>query len=198
MSVEETHVEETPYEDPTRRDFLYIATGMAGVIGAASFVWPFIDQMNPDAATRALASVRVNVGALEVGQSMTIKWRGKPVFIRKPTEAELEEAAAIPDGDLKDPLSANENAGGDAPATVENRVIVPEGGAAADGLLVMMGVCTHLGCVPLGQAGDYDGWFCPCHGSHYDTVGRIIKGPAPTNLPIPQVAFVGDGVIEIG
>ena len=191
-------VEETPYEDPTRRDFLYIATGMAGVIGAAAFVWPFIDQMNPDAATRALASVRVNVSALEDGQSMTVKWRGKPVFIRKPTAAELEAAAAISESELKDNGAENENVAPGEPATVENRLTVPEGGAATDGLLVMMGVCTHLGCVPLGQAGDYDGWFCPCHGSHYDTVGRIIKGPAPKNLPIPQIAFVGDGVIEIG
>ena len=191
-------VEETPYEDPTRRDFLYIATGMAGVVGAAAFVWPFIDQMNPDAATRALASVRVNVSALEEGQSMTVKWRGKPVFIRKPTAAELEEAAAIPEGDLKDPGAENANIAAGDPATIENRVIVPDGGDAASALLVMMGVCTHLGCVPLGQAGDYDGWFCPCHGSHYDTVGRIIKGPAPKNLPIPAVAFVGEGVIEIG
>ena len=191
-------VEETPYEDPTRRDFLYIATGMAGVIGVAGFVWPFIDQMNPDAATRALASIRVNVSALEDGQSMTVKWRGKPVFIRKPTVAELEAAAAIPASELKDNVAENENVPAGEPATVENRLTVPEGGEATDGLLVMMGVCTHLGCVPLGQAGDYDGWFCPCHGSHYDTVGRIIKGPAPKNLPIPQLAFVGEGVIEIG
>ena len=191
-------VEEQPYEDPTRRDFLYIATGMAGVVGAAAFVWPFIDQMNPDASTRALASVRVNVGALEEGQSLTIKWRGKPVFVRRPTPAEIEEAEAIGDAELKDPLARNDNIGTDAAATVADRVIVPDGGDASQGLLVMMGVCTHLGCVPLGQAGDYDGWFCPCHGSHYDTVGRIIKGPAPENLAIPTVAFVDEGVIEIG
>ena len=190
------------YVDPTRRDFLYIATGMAGVIGVAGFVWPFIDQMNPAQDTLALASVRVNVGGLEEGQSMTVKWRGKGVFVRKPTADEIEEAAEVPLEDLKDPLAANANladgADGPPPATVENRMIVPEGGTAADALLVMMGVCTHLGCVPLGQQGDYDGWFCPCHGSHYDTVGRIRSGPAPTNLPIPQLAFVGDGVIEIG
>ena len=129
---------------------------------------------------------------------MTVKWRGKPVFIRKPTADELEAAAAIPASELKDNVAENENVPAGEPATVENRLTVPEGGEATDGLLVMMGVCTHLGCVPLGQAGDYDGWFCPCHGSHYDTVGRIIKGPAPKNLPIPQLAFVGEGVIEIG
>ena len=191
-------VEETPYEDPTRRDFLYIATGMAGVIGVAGFVWPFIDQMNPDAATRALASIRVNVSALEDGQSMTVKWRGKPVFIRKPTVAELEAAAAIPASELKDNVAGNANIAEADPATVENRLLAPEGADASSAILVMMGVCTHLGCVPLGQQGDYDGWFCPCHGSHYDTVGRIIKGPAPANLPIPTVAFVDDANIEIG
>ena len=185
------------YVDPTRRDFLYIATGMAGVIGVAGFVWPFIDQMNPAADTRALASVRVDVSGLEEGQSMTIKWRGKGVFVRKPTAAEIEEAAEVPLEELKDPDAANDNLGA-APATVENRMILPEGGTAEDALLVMMAVCTHLGCVPLGQQGDYDGWFCPCHGSHYDTVGRIRSGPAPTNLPIPQLAFVDEGVIEIG
>ena len=190
-------VENEPYEDPTRRDFLYIATGAMGVIGTAAFVWPFIDQMNPAADTRALASVRVDVSGLEEGQEMIVKWRGKGVFVRKPTAAEIEEANAVPLSDLKDADAANANVPG-AEATVENRLILPEGGATEDALLVMMGVCTHLGCVPLGQQGDYDGWFCPCHGSHYDTVGRIRSGPAPTNLPIPELAFVADGVIEIG
>lgn len=195
MSVE--NQPDPDYVDPTRRDFLYIATGMAGVIGVAGFAWPFIDQMNPAADTLALASIRVDVSGLEEGMSMTVQWRGKGVFIRKPTPAELEEAAEVPIDDLKDPDAANDNIGA-APATVENRMILPEGAATEDALLVMMGVCTHLGCVPLGQQGDYDGWFCPCHGSHYDTVGRIRLGPAPTNLPIPPLAFVSEGVIEIG
>ena len=196
MSVDQP---DPDYVDPTRRDFLYIATGMAGVIGVAGFAWPFIDQMNPAADTLALASIRVDVSGLEEGMSMTVQWRGKGVFIRKPTPAEIEEAAAVPLADLKDPNAENVNlADGAAEATVENRMILPEGGAATDALLVMMGVCTHLGCVPLGQAGDYDGWFCPCHGSHYDTIGRIRSGPAPTNLPIPPLAFVSEGVIEIG
>ena len=190
------------YVDPTRRDFLYIATGMAGVIGVAGFAWPFIDQMNPAADTRALASVRVDASGLEEGMAMTVQWRGKPVFLRKPTAAEVEEALEVPLDDLKDPVAQNPNvppdASGDVPATVANRMTVPDGGTEADALLVMMGVCTHLGCVPLGQQGDYDGWFCPCHGSHYDTVGRIRSGPAPLNLIIPPLAFVGDGVIEIG
>ena len=190
--------EDRSYEDPTRRDFLYIATGAAAAIGTAAFVWPFIDQMNPAADTLALASVRVDVSGLGEGESMTVKWRGKGVFVRKPTAAELAEGAEVPIEELKDPDAANANLEAGAPASLENRVIVPEGGAEADALLVMMGVCTHLGCVPLGQQGDYDGWFCPCHGSHYDTLGRIRKGPAPTNLPIPTLAFVSDGVIEIG
>lgn len=186
------------YVDPTRRDFLYIATGMAGVIGVAGFVWPFIDQMNPAADTRALASVRVDASGLEEGMSMIVQWRGKPVFLRKPTVAELEEAAEVPLDDLKDPVAQNFNIPGDQPATLANRLTVPDGGTEADALLVMIGVCTHLGCVPLGQQGDYDGWFCPCHGSHYDTVGRIRRGPAPENLHIPQLAFVSDDVLEIG
>lgn len=186
------------YVDPTRRDFLYIATGAAAAIGAGAFVWPFIDQMNPAADTRALASVRVDASGLEEGMSMTVQWRGKPVFLRKPTAAELEEAAEVPLDDLKDPVAQNPNIPGDQPATLANRLTVPDGGSEADALLVMIGVCTHLGCVPLGQQGDYDGWFCPCHGSHYDTVGRIRRGPAPENLHIPQLAFVSDGVLEIG
>ena len=190
--------EDQTYEDPTRRDFLYIATGAAAAIGTAGFVWPFIDQMNPSADTLALASVRVNVAGLEEGQSMTVKWRGKGVFVRKPTAAELEEGAAVPISELKDPDAANANLDGGAEATLENRVVMPEGGTAENAYLVMMGVCTHLGCVPLGQQGDYDGWFCPCHGSHYDTLGRIRLGPAPTNLPIPTLAFVDESTIQIG
>ena len=190
--------EEQSYVDPTRRDFLYIATGAAAAIGTAGFVWPFIDQMNPSADTLALASVRVDVSGLEEGQSMTVKWRGKGVFVRKPTADELAEGADVPITELKDPDAANENVEAGSEATLANRVVVPEGGTEADAILVMMGVCTHLGCVPLGEQGDYNGWFCPCHGSHYDTLGRIRLGPAPTNLPIPQLAFVSDGVIEIG
>ena len=189
---------EQDYVDPTRRDFLYIATGAAAAIGAGAFVWPFIDQMNPSAATRALASVRVNVAGLEEGMSMTVKWRGKPVFLRKPTAAELEEADRVPIGDLKDPVAQNANLAEDQPASLGNRLIVPEGGTQDDAMLVMIGVCTHLGCVPLGQQGDYDGWFCPCHGSHYDTAGRIRRGPAPENLHIPPLAFVGETMVQIG
>ena len=192
------HIPEPDYVDPTRRDFLYIATGAATAIGAGAFVWPFIDQMNPSAETRALASVRVNVSGLEEGMSMTVKWRGRPVFLRRPTAAELEEADGVAIGDLKDPVAQNANLAGDEPASLSNRLVVAEGGTQAGALLVMIGVCTHLGCVPLGQQGDYGGWFCPCHGSHYDTAGRIRRGPAPENLHIPPLAFIDEATVQIG
>ena len=180
--------------EPTRRDFLYIATGMAGVVGAASFAWPFIDQMNPDASTLALATIEVNVEALEPGMSLTVKWRGKPVFIRNRTDEEVAEAKAVALDELKDPIARNANVADGSAATDLDR----SAGEGKENWIVMIGSCTHLGCVPLGQAGDFGGWFCPCHGSHYDTAGRIRKGPAPTNLPVPPFAFVSDSVIKIG
>ncbi len=179
--------------EPTRRDFLYIATGAVGAVGAAALVWPFVDQMNPDASALALASIEVDVSAVEEGQSITVKWRGKPVFIRHRTAKEIEEATAFAVNQLPDPLARNSNLPADAPATDENR--------AAEGKepwLVMVGICTHLGCVPLGDAGDFGGWFCPCHGSHYDTAGRIRKGPAPENLLVPPYQFVSDTTIKVG
>ncbi|MDZ7603972.1 MAG: ubiquinol-cytochrome c reductase iron-sulfur subunit [Hoeflea sp.] len=179
---------------PTRRDFLYIATGTAGVVGAGSFAWPFIDQMRPDASTLALASIEVNVESLEPGMSLTVKWRGKPVFIRNRTDEEVAEGNAVPLADLKDPIARNANTDGAAEATDLAR----SAGEGRENWIVMIGSCTHLGCVPLGQAGEFGGWFCPCHGSHYDTAGRIRKGPAPTNLPVPPFAFVSDTVIKIG
>ncbi len=180
--------------DHNRRDFLYIATGMAGVVGAGAAVWPFIDQMRPDASTLALATVDVDVSAVEAGMSLTVKWRGQPVFIRNRTEREIEEAKAVPLADLKDPVARNANLAADAPATDADR----SAGEGKENWLVMVGVCTHLGCVPLGQAGDFGGWFCPCHGSHYDTAGRIRTGPAPENLPVPNFEFISDTVIRIG
>ena len=186
MSVNDT-------AEPTRRDFLYIATGAVGAVGAAAFLWPFIDQMNPDAATLALAEIDVDVSQVAEGQSITAKWRGKPVFIRQRTAQEIEEARGTDLGALKDPVARNANLAGDAPATDANR--------AAEGReqwLVMIGVCTHLGCIPLGQSGNYDGWFCPCHGSHYDTAGRIRQGPAPTNMDIPPFTFTSDTTVRIG
>jgi ubiquinol-cytochrome c reductase iron-sulfur subunit len=177
-----------------RRDFLYIATAMTGVVGAGAVVWPFIDQMRPDASTLALATVEVDVSAIEPGMSVTAKWRGKPIFIRNRTEAEIEEAKAVDINALPDPLARNQNLGADAPASDVDR----SAGEGKENWIVMIGSCTHLGCVPLGQAGDFGGWFCPCHGSHYDTAGRIRSGPAPENLHIPNYEFISDTVIRIG
>ena len=178
----------------TRRDFLYIATGMAAAVGAVGALWPFIDQMRPDASTLALASIDVDVSAVEPGMSLTAKWRGKPIFIRNRTEQEVNEGKEVPLGDLKDPVARNENINGEAEATDLNR----SAGEGKENWIVMIGSCTRLGCVPLGKAGDFDGWFCPCHGSHYDTAGRIRKGPAPENLHIPTYAFTSDTTIRIG
>ncbi len=180
--------------DPNRRDFLYVATGMAGVVGVGGLAWPFIDQMRPDASTLALATIEVDVSAIEPGMSVTAKWRGKPVFIRNRTEAEVEAAREVQVGQLKDPLARNANLSGDAPANDLER----SAGEGRENWIVMIGSCTHLGCVPLGQAGDFGGWFCPCHGSHYDTAGRIRTGPAPENLPIPTFEFISDTMIKIG
>ena len=179
---------------PTRRDLLYLTTGMAGAVGAVAVAWPFIDQMRPDASTLALASIEVDVSALEPGMSLTVKWRGKPVFIRNRTDKEVEEAKAVALADLKDPVARNANIAADAQATDVDR----SAGKDKENWIVMIGSCTHLGCVPLGQAGDFGGWFCPCHGSHYDTAGRIRKGPAPMNLAVPVFSFVSDKVIKIG
>jgi ubiquinol-cytochrome c reductase iron-sulfur subunit len=192
VSEHDTH-SEIPGE-PTRRDFLYLTTGMAGAVGAVSVAWPFIDQMRPDASTLALASIEVNVAALQPGMSLTVKWRGKPVFIRNRTPEEIKAAADVPMAALKDPVARNANLAPDAKATGIDR----SGGAGKENWIVMIGSCTHLGCVPLGQSGEYNGWFCPCHGSVYDTAGRIRKGPAPENLAIPTFSFKSDTVIQIG
>lgn len=168
----------------TRRDFLYLSTGAMGAVAAGAAVWPFIDSMNPAKDTLAVAETEVNIGAVEVGQAITVVWRGKPVFIRHRTPAEIEEAQSVDLSSLRDKQTDAE------------RVEKPE-------WLVMIGVCTHLGCVPLGNKsgqpkGDYNGWFCPCHGSHYDESGRIRKGPAPTNLAVPPYQFLSDTTIRIG
>ena len=185
-------------DEPTRRDFLYVATGAFAAVGGAAAIWPLIDQMNPDASALALASIEVDLSSIEVGQSITVQWRGKPVFVRRRTAAEVEEAKSVPVEILPDPIARNDNLSGDVPATDENR--------AAEGKeewLVMVGICTHLGCVPKGQKvgdakGDFGGWFCPCHGSHYDTSGRIRKGPAPRNLDIPPYDLGDDLQLVIG
>jgi ubiquinol-cytochrome c reductase iron-sulfur subunit len=180
--------------DPSRRDFLYIATGMAGVVGVGGAVWPFIDQMRPDASTLALSSVEVDVSSLTPGMSLTVKWRGKPVFIRNRTPEEIESSQKVPLAELKDPLARNANLTSDAPANDLDR----SAGQGKENWLVMIGVCTHLGCIPLGQQGEYGGWFCPCHGSSYDTAGRIRKGPAPENMAVPVFSFISDTKIRVG
>jgi|TARA_B110000438_G_scaffold125109_1_gene121813 ubiquinol-cytochrome c reductase iron-sulfur subunit len=166
-------------EKGPRRDFLYSVSYALGAVGIGSVVWPLVDQMNPDASVKALSTTEVDISNIEPGKSLTVLWRGKPVFIRRRTEEEILAAENTNLSDLKDPQNDSD------------RVQKPE-------WLVMLGVCTHLGCVPLGDKGDYDGWFCPCHGSHYDTSGRIRKGPAPTNMPIPKYEFVDNNTIKIG
>lgn len=177
-----------------RRDFLYIATGMAGVVGVAGAVWPFIDQLRPDASTLAVAQIDVDLSEVQAGQSITAMWRGKPVFIRNRTEAEIEAARETPLNQLPDRLARNENLPADTAADDVSR----SAGEGRENWLIMVGVCTHLGCVPLSQQGDFGAWFCPCHGSHYDTAGRIRRGPAPENLHIPAYEFISDTVIRIG
>ncbi len=162
-----------------RRDFIFTATYAVGAVGAAATVWPLVDQMNPDASVKALASTEVDVSSVEPGKTITVLWRGKPVFIKRRTKEEIDEARAVKMEELPDPQKD------------EDRAKNPE-------WLVMLGVCTHLGCVPLNDKGDYNGWFCPCHGSHYDTSGRIRKGPAPTNMAIPNYEFLDNKTIKIG
>ena len=171
-------------KDKSRRDFIVVATYSMGAVGAGAAIWPIINQMNPAADTLALASTEVNISSLEEGQALTIKWRGKPVFIRRRTQEEIVESRNVSIDSLRDP------------ETDEERV-------QKDEWLIVLGVCTHLGCVPLGQKasdikGEYGGWFCPCHGSHYDSSGRIRKGPAPQNLEIPPYNFISDSIVKIG
>jgi ubiquinol-cytochrome c reductase iron-sulfur subunit len=180
--------------DISRRDFLVIATGAFAAVGIAGTLWPFIDQMNPDAAALALASTEVDISSVEEGQSITVMWRGVPVFIRHRTQAEIDAARDVSLSELKDPAARNANLSDpNAPATDDNRAA-----SGREPWLIMVGVCTHLGCVPLGQQGDFGGWFCPCHGSQYDTAGRIRFGPAPENMAVPPFAFLDDTTLRIG
>ncbi len=186
-----SHAEDT---EGTRRDFLYYATAGAGVVTAGAAAWPLVNQMNPSADVQALSSIRVDIADVAEGTQLTVKWLGKPVFIRRRTPAEIEEARNTDLGELPDNNARNENGAADADGADENRAMDENGE-----WLVMMGVCTHLGCVPLGDgAGDFGGWFCPCHGSHYDTSGRIRRGPAPENLPVPVARFDDETTIVLG
>ena len=180
-------------EQATRRDFLYYATGGTGAVVVGAAVWPLVNQMNPSADVQALSSIEIDISDIEPGTQITVKWLGKPVFIRRRTEREINLAREIEIAELPDNLGRNANVSG-ADADDKNRTLDEKGE-----WLVMMGVCTHLGCVPLGNgAGDFGGWFCPCHGSHYDTAGRIRKGPAPENLPVPLAIFINDTTIKLG
>ena len=166
-------------EKNKRRDFLFTASYTVGAVGIGATIWPFIDQMNPDRSVKALATTEVDISQIEPGKSITVLWRGKPVFIKRRTESEISEAQSVDLDELKHPEKD------------EDRVKKSE-------WLVMLGICTHLGCVPLSDKGEYNGWFCPCHGSHYDISGRIRKGPAPTNMEIPEYKFVDANTIKIG
>ena len=185
----------------TRRDFIYYATAGAGAVITGAAVWPLVNQMNPSADVLALASIRVDVSGVEPGTQLTVLWQGKPVFIRHRTGAEIQEAISqdAQADEFIDPLARNENLPETADALDVNRVMASPEGEAEGAWIVQMGVCTHLGCVPLGDgAGDFGGWFCPCHGSHYDLAGRIRKGPAPQNLDIPPAQWVDNSTIELG
>ena len=162
-----------------RREFLFTASYTVGAVGLGSTIWPFIDQMNPDSSVKALATTEVDISQIEPGKAITVLWRGKPVFVKRRTPEEIADAKKVKLESLKHPEKD------------EDRVKKEE-------WLVMLGICTHLGCVPLSNKGEYNGWFCPCHGSHYDTSGRIRKGPAPTNMEVPKYEFVDNNTIKIG
>ena len=176
------HTDTVDHPEPTRRDFLYIATGTVGAVGAAATLVPLIAQMNPDASTIAAgAPIEVDLAPIAEGQVIKVFWRGKPIFINHRSKKEIDEARAVNVASLPDPQPD--------PARIK---------AGHDQWLVLIGICTHLGCIPLAHQGNYDGWFCPCHGSQYDTSGRIRQGPAPTNLPLPPYKFLTDSRIRIG
>ncbi|MFC3712094.1 ubiquinol-cytochrome c reductase iron-sulfur subunit [Sphingoaurantiacus capsulatus] len=179
-------VESVGEDGVRRRDFIYVATGAFAAVGGGAAAWSLVNQMNPSADVLALASIEVDLASVQTGQAIKVSWRGKPVFIRNLTPAEIQAANATPISELRDPQTLGER-------TKEGK----------QNWLVTLGVCTHLGCVPLGAAegevrGDYNGYFCPCHGSHYDTAARIRKGPAPTNLEVPEYAFKSDTLVQIG
>lgn len=177
-AVENAHPEGS---EPTRRDFIHVAAGAAAVGAAAAAVWPLIDQMNPAADTLALASIEVDLSKVTEGQQIVVKWRGKPLFVRYRTPKEIAEAKNTPVSDLKDPQPDAERVK-----------------AGKEQYLIVVGSCTHLGCVPTFGTGAFGGWFCPCHGSTYDTSGRIRSGPAPSNLVVPEYSFLSDTRVKVG
>jgi ubiquinol-cytochrome c reductase iron-sulfur subunit len=168
-------------EGTTRRDFMVLTATSMAAVGGACAVWPLLDSLNPSQDVLAASSIEVDIGHLQPGQSMTVKWRGKPVFIRHRTDEDVKEARSVKMSELPDPQE-------------DSARVLP----GYEKWLVMIGICTHLGCVPIGGQGEFDGWLCPCHGSHYDSSGRIRKGPAPTNLEVPHYEFISDTKIKIG
>jgi ubiquinol-cytochrome c reductase iron-sulfur subunit len=201
-ATSDTHDDGTPAQ-PSRRDFIHILGVAVAGAGAAGTLVPLVHQMNPDASVLALSTRDVDLSNIAVGQAIKVMWQGKPVFIRRRTAEEIAEAENTPLSALKDPIARNANIlGASAPATDADRVTGGDGKVHPE-WLILVGVCTHLGCIPLGTAqgevrGDFGGWFCPCHGSHYDTAGRIRKGPAPQNLDVPPYQFTSDTAIKIG
>jgi ubiquinol-cytochrome c reductase iron-sulfur subunit len=186
----------TTHDAGTRRDFLYVASGAMGAVGLGAALWPFIDQMNPSTAALALASIEADISAIVPGQQVVLKWRGHPLFVRRRTPAEIAESNAVEVSSLPDPLANNDALPDTAPATDANRAIKAD-------MLVLIGVCTHLGCTPTVSTpsvpqGDYGGWLCHCHGSQYDTAGRIRKGPAPRNLEVPPYSYLTNTRIKVG
>ena len=182
----------------SRRDFIVLTATAFAAIGAAGALWPAVDQLNPDASALSMAATEVDLSPVAVGQAITVVWRGKPIFIRHRTADEIAKAQATPLAELKDLYAQVMGAASNLPATDANRIK-----PGKENWLVAIGICTHLGCIPKGQGpnddkGLYGGWFCPCHGSMYDTAGRIRQGPAPRNLDIPPYDFIGDARIRIG
>jgi ubiquinol-cytochrome c reductase iron-sulfur subunit len=189
-------VADTTAPEPTRRDFIYVATGAVAAVGAGLAAWPFIDQMNPSSAVLALASIEVDISSVQLGQQVVFKYRGHPLFVRRRTPAEIAQSKAVALSDLIDPIARNANLPDSAQATDADRTIKPE-------YLVVVGVCTHLGCTPTVSTpqdpqGEYGGWLCHCHGSQYDVAGRVRHGPAPQNLAVPPYSFISDTKIKVG
>ena len=202
-------MDHTQTADPTRRDFLFIATGAMGAVGTAAALWPLIDQMNPSADVLALASIEIDIAPIQPGQSVTFTWRSHPLFVRRRTPAEIEAAQSVPVEELLDPLARNANLPENAPATDDNRLSPNVGGQPGSQAmrraewLVVQGICTHLGCTPAASTpqvpeGEYGGWLCHCHGSQYDTAGRVRVGPAPRNLDVPPYQFLSETRIRVG
>lgn len=186
MSESSVKDAEAELQDGTKRDFIFLATGATAAAGAAAVGWPLVAQMGKAADTLAAGSIEIDLSKVAQGQQLKMLWRGKPVFVRHRTPEEIEIAVNTDIADCPDP------------ETDEERLVPDVNGDLRPEFLVMIGVCTHFGCVPVGEAGDFDGWYCPCHGSHYDTSGRIRKGPAPTNMAIPPYTFINENVIKVG